>query len=180
VKKAYGRLEKVWWAENNCVEDQGHVTIGKQNYFLSGDGTIMPSDEDQPPPRLEVLQKDGEVAAAHAGSWQARSRGSRLRSSRYLIGASTRGGRRSLCSGARCSACPSRRWPRSAWGRLGDRGGGSGPCSRLLGKERGLSTTVRCDAILQHQLSINSSRVLTEAHEHRVNACSFSLTERKS
>jgi hypothetical protein len=57
VNKAYRRLDKVSWTENNCVEGQGHVTIGKQNYFLSGDGTIMPSHKDQPPPDLKYFKK---------------------------------------------------------------------------------------------------------------------------
>jgi hypothetical protein len=56
VNKAYRRLDKVWWTENNCVEGQGHVTIGKQNYFLSGDGTIMPSHKGQPPPDLKYFK----------------------------------------------------------------------------------------------------------------------------
>jgi hypothetical protein len=44
-----------YWGENNCVEGQAHVTIGKESYFLSGDGTIMPMRKDQPPPDLKYF-----------------------------------------------------------------------------------------------------------------------------
>jgi hypothetical protein len=43
------------WDENNCIEGQAHVTIGKESYFLSGDGTIMPMRKDQPPPDMKYF-----------------------------------------------------------------------------------------------------------------------------
>ena len=57
VRKTWKRQEpdKVWWFENNCIEGQAHVTIGKESYFLSGDGTIMPMRKDQPPPDLKYF-----------------------------------------------------------------------------------------------------------------------------
>jgi hypothetical protein len=57
--KTYKRQAQVKWPEDNCVEGQGHVTIGKENYFLSGDGTIMPSRKDQPPPDLKYFKQTG-------------------------------------------------------------------------------------------------------------------------
>jgi hypothetical protein len=59
VRKTWKRQEpaKVWWFENNCIEGQAHVTIGKESYFLSGDGTIMPMRKDQPPPDLKYFNR---------------------------------------------------------------------------------------------------------------------------
>jgi len=39
VMKIFKRQAKVWWSEDNCIEGQAHVTIGRQVYFLSADGT---------------------------------------------------------------------------------------------------------------------------------------------
>ena len=39
VLKNYRRAPKVRWAENNCIESQAWITIGKEVYYLSGDGT---------------------------------------------------------------------------------------------------------------------------------------------
>jgi hypothetical protein len=57
VLKRFKRLTEVWWTEDNCPEGQAHVTIGKQVYFLSGDGTIMPMKKDQPPPDLKYFKR---------------------------------------------------------------------------------------------------------------------------
>jgi hypothetical protein len=50
VMKNYRRVDKVTWTENNCVEGNQHVTIGKENYLLSADGYLMPTRKGQPPP----------------------------------------------------------------------------------------------------------------------------------
>jgi hypothetical protein len=55
VMKIFKRQTKVWWSEDNCIEGQAHVTIGRQVYFLSADGTIMPMKKDQPPPDLKYF-----------------------------------------------------------------------------------------------------------------------------
>ncbi len=60
VMKNYRRAEseqKMWWAENNCIDGQAHVTIGKETYFLSGDGTIMPMKKGQPAPDLKYFNR---------------------------------------------------------------------------------------------------------------------------
>jgi hypothetical protein len=57
VTKIFKRQPKVWWTEDSCVEGQAHVTIGKEVYFLSGDGTIMPMKKDQPPPDLKYFKR---------------------------------------------------------------------------------------------------------------------------
>ena len=55
VMKTFKRQGKVWWSEDSCIEGQAHVTIGKEVYFLSGDGTIMPMKKGQPPPDLKYF-----------------------------------------------------------------------------------------------------------------------------
>jgi hypothetical protein len=57
VLKNYRRAPKVRWAENNCIESQAWITIGKEVYYLSGDGTIMPIKKNQPPPDLKYFNQ---------------------------------------------------------------------------------------------------------------------------
>jgi hypothetical protein len=40
----------VLWSEDQCSENNNHVVVGKEFYFLSGDGYLMPTRKDQPPP----------------------------------------------------------------------------------------------------------------------------------
>ncbi len=44
------------WPEYYCGELNAQVTIGKENYFLSADGRLMPTRKDQPPPDLEFFK----------------------------------------------------------------------------------------------------------------------------
>ena len=57
VMKNYRRMRDVVWGENNCIEGQSWVTIGKEVYYLSGDGTIMPIKKNQPPPDLKYFNQ---------------------------------------------------------------------------------------------------------------------------
>jgi hypothetical protein len=57
VMKNYRRMQDVVWGENNCIEGQAWVTIGKEIYYLSGDGTIMPIKKNQPPPDLKYFNQ---------------------------------------------------------------------------------------------------------------------------
>jgi hypothetical protein len=50
VMKSYRRDRNVLWTENNCTEGNMHVVIGDQNYFVSGDGYLMPARKGQQPP----------------------------------------------------------------------------------------------------------------------------------
>ena len=62
VMKNYQRVvtdKPVWWREENCTEGNNHVEIGKENYFLSGDGLLMPAKKDQPPPDLRYFKQAG-------------------------------------------------------------------------------------------------------------------------
>jgi hypothetical protein len=55
VTKNYRRERNPIWFDNNCSEDNHHVTIGAENYFLSGDGYLMPAKKRQPPPDLRYF-----------------------------------------------------------------------------------------------------------------------------
>jgi hypothetical protein len=59
VDKHYLRERKVLWIEDSCNENNHHVVIGTQNYFLSGDGYLMPARKDQPPPDLRYFRQTG-------------------------------------------------------------------------------------------------------------------------
>ena len=50
VLKTFQRERNVLWAEYDCAESNHHVVVGKEYYFLSGDGYLMPTRKDQPPP----------------------------------------------------------------------------------------------------------------------------------
>ena len=50
VVKTFRREQNVQWAEYDCAESNNHVAIGKEYYFLSADGYLMPTRKDQPPP----------------------------------------------------------------------------------------------------------------------------------
>jgi len=55
VMKNYRQLPDIEWGENNCIEGQTWVTIGAEVYYLSGDGTIMPTKKGQAPPDLKYF-----------------------------------------------------------------------------------------------------------------------------
>jgi hypothetical protein len=58
VTKTFKRRTKVWWANDNCIEGQAHVTIGKEVYFRSAEGMLMPMKKDQPPPDLRYFKRE--------------------------------------------------------------------------------------------------------------------------
>jgi hypothetical protein len=49
------------WSEYVCADGQSHVQIGKENYYKSADGLLMPTKKDQVPPDLRVRH----IPAAH-------------------------------------------------------------------------------------------------------------------
>jgi hypothetical protein len=53
VLKTMKREPKPIWVESICAEGNVHVNIGNQHYMLNGDGELMPSKKDQPPPDLK-------------------------------------------------------------------------------------------------------------------------------
>jgi hypothetical protein len=52
VVRSYKREQHPGWVEHICGEDNRHVEIGKENYFISLDGFLMPTRKDQTPPQL--------------------------------------------------------------------------------------------------------------------------------
>ncbi len=45
------------WHSDVCSENNTHVRIGNENYFLSADGYLMPAKKDQPPPDLRYFKQ---------------------------------------------------------------------------------------------------------------------------
>jgi hypothetical protein len=56
ITKRYRRDSSAVRLEYNCSEDNHHVLIGGQDYFLSGDDMLMPSKKNQPPPDLRYFR----------------------------------------------------------------------------------------------------------------------------
>jgi hypothetical protein len=58
VTKAYMREKTgVPWIDLICNENNPHVMIGKENYFLSYDGFLMPAKKNQAPPDLRYFNQ---------------------------------------------------------------------------------------------------------------------------
>jgi hypothetical protein len=57
VKRIFARVENPLWLEHVCTEDNHHVAIGGEDYFLSVDGLLMPTRKDQPPPDLRYFDQ---------------------------------------------------------------------------------------------------------------------------
>jgi hypothetical protein len=57
VIKNYRRVdgETPVWRESICQENNNHVEIAGQSYFLSADGLLMPTKKDQLPPNLKYF-----------------------------------------------------------------------------------------------------------------------------
>ena len=45
------------WREDDCLEGNANVLIGKENYFLSADGLLMPAKKGQAPPDLRYFRQ---------------------------------------------------------------------------------------------------------------------------
>jgi hypothetical protein len=57
VTKNYQRVRNVEWHEDLCSENNAHVQIGKEGYFISGDGYLMPTKKGQAPPDLRYFKQ---------------------------------------------------------------------------------------------------------------------------
>ena len=57
VTKSYRRERNPVWLPNECAEDNHHVSIGKDDYFIGADGLLMPAKKDQPPPDLRYFHQ---------------------------------------------------------------------------------------------------------------------------
>ena len=56
VTKKYRRERNPIWVENNCNENNPHVMIGQETYYLSADGYLMPAKKGQSPPDLRYFK----------------------------------------------------------------------------------------------------------------------------
>jgi hypothetical protein len=56
VDKTYRLLKNPDWVQNICTVGNMHVVVGRDAYFLSADGLLMPSKKDQPPPDLRYFR----------------------------------------------------------------------------------------------------------------------------
>jgi hypothetical protein len=57
VTKKYRRDDSPFWFDNNCNENNPHILIGKETYFLSADGHLMPAKKGQAPPDLKYFNQ---------------------------------------------------------------------------------------------------------------------------
>jgi hypothetical protein len=57
VTKSFRRENNAAWTEYDCNENNNHVGIGRESYFLSADGYLMPAKKDQPPPDLRFFKQ---------------------------------------------------------------------------------------------------------------------------
>jgi hypothetical protein len=52
ITRSYQRTRNPIWFQNNCVDDNQHVQVGKEDYLVGGDGLLMPVRKGQAPPDL--------------------------------------------------------------------------------------------------------------------------------
>jgi hypothetical protein len=57
VHRTYWREPIPYWMEKNCHEANPHLRIGDEEYFVSGDGKLMPVRSGQPPPDLRYFKE---------------------------------------------------------------------------------------------------------------------------
>jgi hypothetical protein len=57
VTRRYARIRNPTWLEDVCPENNNYVFVGKDTYFISSDGYLMPTRKDQPPPDLRYFDR---------------------------------------------------------------------------------------------------------------------------
>jgi hypothetical protein len=57
VTKDFRRERNPIWFDYDCNENNNHVAIGKESYFLSADGNLMPAKKNQRPPDLKYFNQ---------------------------------------------------------------------------------------------------------------------------
>ena len=57
VKKLFRREANPVWMFVDCSEDNHHVWVGKDDYFVSADGFLMPTKKNQPAPDLRYFNR---------------------------------------------------------------------------------------------------------------------------
>ena len=56
VDKKYRHNPRPRWTESSCIENNSMVAVGKESYFMSADGMLMPVRKNQPPPDLRYFR----------------------------------------------------------------------------------------------------------------------------
>jgi hypothetical protein len=56
ITRSYRRTRSPIWFQNNCVEDNQHVQVGKEDYLIGADGLLMPVRKGQARPDLRHFQ----------------------------------------------------------------------------------------------------------------------------
>jgi hypothetical protein len=56
TKRYIRETGRVIWNEDECGENNNHILIGKDNYFLSADGYLMPTRKGQQPPDMRYFK----------------------------------------------------------------------------------------------------------------------------
>jgi hypothetical protein len=56
VDKKYTLDPKHRWTESTCIETNSMIAIGRESYFTSADGLLMPVRKNQPPPDLHYFK----------------------------------------------------------------------------------------------------------------------------
>ena len=81
--KNFRRSRNVLWTENNCTEGNNHVEIGNENYYLSGDGYLMPARKTNRRPTCAISRRRSrrrtEGTATRRGVLSSSFRGARQR-----------------------------------------------------------------------------------------------------
>jgi hypothetical protein len=57
VTKTYRREYNPFWYDNNCTENNPYIFVGREGYFVSADGYLMPTKKDQKTPDLRYFRK---------------------------------------------------------------------------------------------------------------------------
>jgi hypothetical protein len=63
VTKNFSREKNPTWTEYDCNGNNNHVGIGKENYFLSADGFLMPAKKGQQLPDLRYFNRRNDDSA---------------------------------------------------------------------------------------------------------------------
>jgi hypothetical protein len=60
ITKNYRRTaskKPIWWRESICAENNPHIRIGKEIYYVGADGNLMPAKKNQAPPDLKYFKQ---------------------------------------------------------------------------------------------------------------------------
>jgi hypothetical protein len=55
ITRSYRRTRNPVWVETICAESNQYVFVGKETYFVGGDGRLMPTKKNQTPPDLHYF-----------------------------------------------------------------------------------------------------------------------------